>query len=120
MSSTLKRITSRAKQIYKKHPSMKWTSAIKQASKELKGKGATKKTTRKKAARRKTRKKVSGDLYIKHEAIGSISKTESTYRKQLRERLKDLLYKRDCARLKRAKRHWSKQISEVRRKLKTV
>jgi hypothetical protein len=54
MSAVLKKITARAKQIRRKHPSMKWTNAIKQASKELKGAApAAKKSARKKKATRK-------------------------------------------------------------------
>jgi len=34
-AARMKKITTRAKEIRKKNPSMKWTSAIKKASKEL-------------------------------------------------------------------------------------
>lgn len=55
MSTHLKRITTRANQIRKAHPSMKWTAAIKKASSELKGgkKSAPKKRVAKKAAPKK-------------------------------------------------------------------
>lgn len=46
MSQHLKKITTRAKQIRKQHPSMKWTNAIKQASQELRKPG-TKRVARK-------------------------------------------------------------------------
>lgn len=56
MSNIIKKISARAKQIRKAHPSMKWQSCIKQASKELKG-GKT--TAKKKSAKKKSAKKVS-------------------------------------------------------------
>lgn len=40
MSATFKKITARAKQLRARRPSMKWTSAIKEASKELRRSGA--------------------------------------------------------------------------------
>ena len=60
MSATLKKITARAKLIRKRHPSMKWTNAIKQSSAELKrsgaiGKAAKKKPVKRKAVKRKKR-----------------------------------------------------------------
>lgn len=61
MPNILKKISARAKQIRKAHPSMKWTNAIKQASRELKGStrkiGGT--AAKKKAAKKKPVKKVS-------------------------------------------------------------
>lgn len=52
--STVKQISALAKKIYAKKPSMKWTDAIKQASRELKASGkistSTKKTTKRKPA----------------------------------------------------------------------
>lgn len=50
MSNTLKKITARAKQIHKAHPSKKWTDCIKQASRELK---SGKRTTAKKSGTKK-------------------------------------------------------------------
>jgi hypothetical protein len=35
MSAILKKITAEAKRIYKKHPTMKWTNAIKEAAKKV-------------------------------------------------------------------------------------
>lgn len=51
MKTHLNKITDRAKQIRRIHPKMKWTDAIKKASKELKGKtkAAPKKTVRRKS-----------------------------------------------------------------------
>jgi hypothetical protein len=63
MSNIIKKIAARAKQIRKAKPSIKWQAAIKQASKELKGKpgntakkigAAAKKKTAKKKAVKKT------------------------------------------------------------------
>lgn len=61
MSNIIKQISARAKQIRKAHPSMKWTNAIKQASKELKGKSKPGSTRKKSgtAAKKKAAKKVS-------------------------------------------------------------
>lgn len=59
MSTALMKITAKAKQIRKAHPSIQWTSAIKQASATLRreGKiGSTKKVSRS-APKKRTRKK---------------------------------------------------------------
>ncbi len=53
MSNILKKISARAKLIYKAHPSKKWTDCIKQASRELKGK---KSPIKRRKAPTKTRK----------------------------------------------------------------
>jgi hypothetical protein len=47
MSSVIEKISKRAKQIRAKKPGMKWQSAIKQASKELRGKAPKKKAAKK-------------------------------------------------------------------------
>lgn len=57
MSATLKKITTRAKQIYKKRPGMKWTNAVKQASGELKRSGAIGATKKKAPAKKEVVKK---------------------------------------------------------------
>jgi hypothetical protein len=52
MSNHLKKITARAKQIRKAHPAMKWTNAIKQASREYRGGSVG--AVKKKSANRQT------------------------------------------------------------------
>jgi hypothetical protein len=66
MSATLNKITTRAKQIRKKHPSMKWTSAIKQASSELRKSGTIGRTGIKKKVVRKKRKIHQTGTSVKH------------------------------------------------------
>lgn len=55
MSNIIKQISTRAKQIRKKHPAIKWQTAIKQASRELKGKSNP---VIKKAGKKKSKVKV--------------------------------------------------------------
>jgi hypothetical protein len=68
--ATLQQITTRAKAIYKKHPSKKWTDCIKLASKELKGQkvSGTRKTKRVSGVK-KTKKKPA----IKIVTIGKVA-----------------------------------------------
>jgi hypothetical protein len=153
MSATLKKITARAKQIRKSHPSMKWTSAIKQASAELKRSGAigvTAKPKRRSAGkkRRSSKKRVGAYKFIernetksspvkktyrvsrsKNGRIKSVSKvagigraTESQLKGvmigKLEQKLGELHVKRE--RNTKAKTHHrlTKQITEVRRKIR--
>lgn len=68
MSSKLKAITTRAKQLYKTGKFAKWTDAIKEASKSLtKGKkvSGVKKAVKKKAVKKVTKKKATSKSYHK-------------------------------------------------------
>lgn len=68
MSSKLKAITTRAKQLYKTGKFAKWTDAIKEASKSLtKGKkvSGVKKAVKKKAVKKATKKKATPKSYHK-------------------------------------------------------
>lgn len=63
MSNIIAQISREAKRIRKRHPSIKWQSAIKEASRKLKGK------KRSPAKRKTTRRKVSGVKSIRRRAV---------------------------------------------------
>ena len=71
MSNILKKISARAKQIRAKHPSMKWTNAIKQASRELKG---SKPAKRKPAKKRRVSSHQTGASNLKRDKQRSARK----------------------------------------------
>lgn len=75
MSTTLQKITARAKAIRKKHPSKKWTDCIKAASRELKSSGAIGVS---KPAKR-SKRKVSG-VKKTHRQTGSSNKKRDVAR----------------------------------------
>ena len=95
MSNTIVKISRRAKQIRKAHPSIKWQSAIKQASREIKA-GKVSGTHKRKVGRVKksSRKKVISKLKRAHAAegkqlnkLGSVSQHMSHARAMLKEQI---------------------------------
>lgn len=133
MSAHLKRITSRAKQIRKLHPAMKWTSAIKQASIQLrKGKVSGIRRPAKKKFKKyaaviverplKPRRRV-GSPGVGIQTVGSIkgatrSQLENEIILRLEEKLGNYYVARDKAKLKRDKAKWQKLISETKSDLR--
>lgn len=123
-TSTLKKITNRAKQIRRKHPGKAWKTAVKEAGREyreggLSGtKGRKTKTARKGIAKVGTRRKTR-----KVGSVGAIHTTAqhlSAARAGLREQLAWMLLARDQAKTKTAKRKIAKKMVEVRRKLRAL
>lgn len=87
MANVLTKITARAKQIHRAHPSKKWTDCIKQASKELKG---AKKPAKKSAPKKRYQTGTSNkkrDSARKAKAPGKrVSKTGRVYYERRRNR----------------------------------
>lgn len=82
MSSKLKAITTKAKQLYKTGKFAKWTDAIKEASKQLsKGKkvSGVKKAVKKKAVKKKAVKKVTKKKAVKKSAPKSYHKDTKSH-----------------------------------------
>lgn len=116
-ASVLKKITTRAKQIRKKHPGKKWSLAVKEAGREYRnGKisGTAKKRT--KAA---PRKKSSGG-----KRVGSVGPTlgqeEASLRRKLKEQLGWMLVTIEQAKTKTEKNKLRKKAVEIRRKLRAL
>jgi hypothetical protein len=124
--SALKKITTRAKQLRKKHPNMEWRTAIKKAGAEYRG-GKVKSAPRKKAVHRKTvkRKKhhTNWGVVSEHErrvSGVSISGLKSQLKDRYKEQLAKALLSKDLATKKMDKRRHQKRIAEIRSLLKKV
>jgi hypothetical protein len=124
MSNPLKKITARAKQIHRKHPRMKWTAAISQASKELKRSGSIgggssqmsghKKraaTHRAKPSRKRTVSSVPKAAGLEGASIGSL---KSAAKKILKEQLGKKLAQKSLTAGKRAKKKLGKEAAAIR------
>lgn len=114
--NALKKITTRAKQIVKKHPNKKWSVALKEAGREYRsGKISGTKTRSKKVGAKKkapVRKKSS---------LGSVTtggSLESQLKKQLKEQLGWLLVSREQAKTKTEKNKLARKAVEIRKKLR--
>lgn len=141
MSATLKKITARAKQIRKKHPSMKWVNAIKTASAELRKSGsigATQKpyqvkrkrigkakrrkvikvTTFKKVVGRVARKKVAAGKKRKVAAGSSNASLKGRLLENLKQQLGKLYVKYYMTQSIKETNKLSKQIAVVKRQIK--
>lgn len=122
-TTALKKITAEAKRIRKRHPGMKWVSAVKQAGAKyrkggISGVGKKRRPAKKKAARkkrpaaaRKTRVKVTA-------SVGSVAYHRSQMKHQLDEQLAWMLLSRDQATKKSVKNKLNKKVIALRRKLK--
>ena len=113
--SHLKAITARAKKIYKAHPNMKWTSAIKEASRLLGKKkkvGATKK--KKSAPRKKTIRKIKA-YHAKEGAairsLGSVASHVSSAKKLIEHEIGRLEVQKFVAKKKSHKNKIAKRIA---------
>lgn len=131
MANHLTRITTRAKQIYKAHPSKKWIMCVKQAAAELKkGKkvGTRPKAKRrisavKRPKRRIARVGVTSSPGVGIQTVSGIhGATESQLRSAMLLKLEQVLGRyyvsRDRAKLKRDKKKWGKLITATKAKIR--
>jgi hypothetical protein len=131
MPNVLKKITARAKQIYKAHPSRKWISCIKQASQEMKkGKKISGVKKKKAAPRRKRksgskirRKKVGAirtnrdgvDRKRVNVTIGSVSHHKSLAKKGIKDQIANKAGRRELVIKVRERRKLTKQIAKLKK-----
>jgi hypothetical protein len=127
--ATLKQGITRAKQLQKKHPRMKWTDCVKLAHKQL---GKSKPAKKAKPAKKRAAKKVSGVTRsvgkIRHTKTVSgsgqtLSGVRSTGMALLKTKYGNLATKKAMARTKTAKKKLQKQMSAILsnlRKLKSI
>jgi hypothetical protein len=118
MANALTTIRKRAEAIRRRHPKMKYQSALKKAGSEYRhgkikghkiaGKGSTRKTTRRPARMAGT----GGD--------GSFSQKKNSYKAELKSRLGWLLATQRTARTKKEKKALQPQINELTRQLKAL
>ena len=119
MKSHLQKITARAKVIRKSHPAMKWTDAIKKASKQVAGvsTASLKKTMKKQKVtlphgyQVKKRKCMSG--------MGTISQHKKHIRDMVEDKLSKKLLQHHLAKTVREKKALSKEIAILKKDLKT-
>lgn len=137
-NSAIQKISRRAKQIRKAHPSKAWQSCIKQASGEYKsGKisGTSSKPRRRKVAKKKSAprkraprtRKVTGVKRTTRRSIPKSKKTigavRSTIREQkgiLKERLGDAMADQWSATTKREKKNIGKRVSMLKSQIKSL
>jgi hypothetical protein len=133
--SHLKAITTKAKQIRKAHPNMKWTSAIKEASRLLRGKkigakrksapkkrrrvGAVKKTSARKSAVRRVKEYHAAEGRAM-KSLGSISTTKRHLKNQIEEKLAWGMLQQHTAKTKRMKRKIGKKLVNYKRELRSL
>lgn len=121
-SNTLQKITTRAKQIRKAHPSMKWSSAVKKAGAEYRG-GKISGTRKKKSAGSAPRKKSPGRRIgaVPSGAGGeTVAALEAQIKKKLNEQLGWLLVQQRTAPTKTARKKLSPKIREITNKLRAL
>jgi hypothetical protein len=126
MSTALNKITTRAKQLRKKHPHMEWKTAIKKAGVEYRG-GKIKSAPRKKAVHRKTVKRKKhhknwGTVREHERRVSgtSISGLHSELKKHYKNKLAKALLERDMATTKRERTKRSKEVTKARSQLKKI
>ena len=135
MANILKKITTRAKQLYKAHPSSTWHASLKKAAAELrKGKkvGARPESrpkrrvmgVRKPATRRRRIGNTSQPGVGIQAVSGIYGATETQLRGamllKLEQQLGQHYIKRDRAKLKRDKKSWGKLINETKAKIRKL
>jgi len=123
MSNTLKKITTRAKQIYAKGGT--WRGAIKKAGAEYRGaKHKTKKRSHGSKRRKTSHRKKVGVVWPAAVAgssmNGTISGHTSAIKKLILEQIGDLEKRKFSHRLKRDKKVFAKQIAELKRKYRKL
>jgi hypothetical protein len=123
-STALKKITTRAKQIRKKHPGKAWKTAVKEAGREYREGGIGKVKRKKVGAVRKSTSKVRAKKSTKVRgtvgAVHTVAQHLSAAKAGLKEQLAWGLLARDQAKTKTAKRKVAKRLVEVRRKLRAL
>lgn len=124
MSAALKKITTTAKQLRKKHPGMSWQGAIKKAGAMYRG--TAKKTVKKKAVKKTVAKKAHVKTHKKHASVktgkigigvGSctVSGLMAQGKKMLITDIGKLEAQKFAAKLKRDKNKIAKKIAEKKR-----
>lgn len=125
MPSALKKITIRAKQIFKKGGT--WKTAIKKASAEYRA-GHKPKTVKKKAARKKTARRVSGirknadriDRKKVNVTIGSVSHHKSQARKAIKNRIEQKAGRRELVIKVRDRKKLTKEIAKLKKEYRAM
>lgn len=126
--SHLRAITTKAKKIRKAHPSMKWTSAIKEASRLLKRKSPARKKRRvgsvkKKSVRRKAVARVKKFHAAEGRALrslGSVASHMSHAKKLLEHEIGKLESQKFVAKKKSTKRKISRRIAEKKSRFRKL
>lgn len=120
-ATALKKITTRAKQIRKKHPGKSWKAAIKQAGAEYRGgkiSGVRKKRVArkspKKTARKRTARKVSG-MPVMPSGSSIVAA-----RRETKEKLGWAMATQATAKTKREKKAMGVKIAELKKKYKAL
>lgn len=132
MANALRAINTRAKQIRKAHPAMKYSTAIKKASAEYRAKGkkksspkrkvsgVKKKPAAKKIGRASSKPRKVGTIASGKVSIGSVRQTARAQKKALEERLGREMVRHYNAKTKTEKRKVGKTIRETKRKITIV
>jgi hypothetical protein len=121
-SNTLQKITTRAKQIRKAHPSMTWSSAVKKAGAEYRG-GKISGTRKKKTVGFTSRKKSHGRRIGAVPSGGTgetVAGLEAQIKKKLTEQLGWLLVQQRTAPTKTARKKLAPKIREITNKLRAL
>ncbi len=123
MSNTLKKITTRAKQIYAKGGT--WKGAIKKAGAEYRGSGLkTKKRSTRSKRRKTTRRRKVGVVWPAAVAGSSMNGTISGHLSQAKamiaDRIADKERQKFVTKMKRNKRKIQKEISELKRQYRKL
>jgi hypothetical protein len=124
-STTLQKITTRAKQIRKGHPNMEWKTAVKKAGAEYRGGKISGTGARKKARGSSARKKSPGRRIgaVPSGSTGSSDTAaglESMLKKKLNEQLGWLLVQQRTAPTKTARKKLAPKIRELTSKIKAL
>lgn len=117
-NGALKKITTRAKAIYKSGGS--WAAAIKKSSAEYRG-GKKSSPKRKAAPKRRAAPRRAATINAKPQRMNKVSGITSAKRRVVedaKKKLANALLKRDLAKTKRAKRKIGKQVVQYRRDVK--
>lgn len=133
MSNVLKKITARAKQIRKIHPSTSWKAAIKKASAEYRSKARPvhrKKAGRKKKAHAHRRLKFGGTkrkralkrgsvVRVKH-VLAGIGATRAAYKKSLKEKILNAAGRKELAIKVNQRKKISREIAKLKKDYRAV
>ena len=119
MSNHLKRITTKAKALYRSGRYAKWTDAIKAASKKVGSPAASKKV--RSAAKKAKVRLPHGYKTVKAKRLGTIAGHTSALRNMLENKMARLLIKRDLhTKRKSDKKKISKELAAVKKQIKNL
>lgn len=119
--SLLKRITNRAKEIYKRGGT--WKGALKKAGAELRGSRSTTKRRKSSSTKKRKHKKSVGVVFpsgVGSVSGGTISGHMASAKKLIADRIGDLERQKFTTRLKVDKRKIQKRISELKRQYRKL